>query len=306
MVCTLGRAMLWLAAWDTWGVSGGQLRSGTMVRVPLFCAKDLSSTLYSSFQGKNAVTRRRVDRWEHATPLHHTELVEAGVIPGVALAVISARLFHRNEAGGEAPAERGPGQATELSPITLHMPDGLPLMPDGLPDGNAQPVSTLTAVAPAALPGVASSSASASYVVPPYDPKLFPTVAEPKTTGPLGYWKRLSIPSIELGPDGPAKWWPQLQDSSYLMHNIIKETEAYDFSFNRGAIRTQSMQEWMHKLTNQLRREGVVKCAVAFSQFLQAQLPDAEWWLEGGSLIGAIRAPHEFIPWCVRPFGRSA
>jgi hypothetical protein len=277
-----------------------------MVRVPLFCSKDLSSTLYSSFQGKNAVTRRRVDRWEHATPLHHTELVEAGVIPGLALAVTSARLFHRNEAGGEAPAERGPGQATELSPITLHMPDGLPLMPDGLPDGNAQPVSTLTAVAPAALPGVASSSVSASYVVPPYDPKLFPTVAEPKTTGPLGYWKRLSIPSIELGPDGPAEWWPQLQYSSYLMHNIIKETEAYDFSFNRGAIRTQSMQEWMHKLTNQLRREAVVKCAVAFSQFLQAQLPDAEWWLEGGSLIGAIRAPHEFIPWCVRPFGRSA
>jgi hypothetical protein len=248
-----------------------------------------------------AATQRisqRVVRWDTAT-VELTEL-DADVIP----VVTASRL-------GATPAERR-GSGTELSPvfgsqddstlqkdIVVHMPDGLRrpdgllLEPDGLPDGNA-PSSTLAGVPPPPL----ASGGGTSYSVPAYDPTLFPTVAEPRTSGPLGFWKRLTIlSSIELAPDGPAEWWPQKQDSSYLMHNILRETEAYDSRFNRDAIRTESMRLWMHKLTNQLRREAIVKCAVAFEEFMQAHFPDAEWWLEGGSLIGAMRAPHRFIPW---------
>jgi hypothetical protein len=135
---------------------------------------------------------------------------------------------------------------------------------------------------------------------------MYPTVKEAKTTGPLGSWKRLPMPVIELGPDGPPQWWQYEQGWSYLDHNILKETERADPNFNRAAISTKSMHQWMHKLTNQQRREGIIACAVAFEQFMEAQLPDAEWWLEGGSLIGALRTPHRFIPWCAPRRASSA
>jgi hypothetical protein len=133
--------------------------------------------------------------------------------------------------------------------------------------------------------------------VPAYDPSVYPTFKEPTATGAVGNWKRLPMPSIQLGPDGPADWWPQRQSPIYLNHNLLTETEANDPSFNRAAIQTESMRVWMYKLTNQQRREAVISCAVAFERFMQAHFPDAEWWLEGGSLIGARRAPHKFVPW---------
>ena len=134
-------------------------------------------------------------------------------------------------------------------------------------------------------------------VVPPYDPRLFPTAPEARSTGPLGYWKRLPMPSIKLGPDGPALWWPQKQAPLYLKHNLILETETNDPSFNRDAIVTKSMRKWLYELTNQQRREAVISCAVAFERFMKGRFPKGDWWLEGGSLIGALRAPHRFIPW---------
>jgi hypothetical protein len=138
---------------------------------------------------------------------------------------------------------------------------------------------------------------AASYSVAAYDPVMFPTAREARTAGPLGYWKRLPMPSLKLGPDGPPEWWPKLQEGHYLKHNILNETSSDDPSFNRGAIQTESMLRWRNQLSNRQRREAIMQCAVAFEQFLNATLPDAEWWLEGGSLVGAIRKPHKFIPW---------
>jgi hypothetical protein len=119
----------------------------------------------------------------------------------------------------------------------------------------------------------------------------------PHTDGPIGYWKRLPLPRIALKPDGQKTWWPEQQSIVYLSHNIIVETLQYDHSFNRAAIRTSSMQRWMNKLTNKMRREAILECAVALKLFMRSHFPDGQWWLEGGSLVGALRKPHQFIPW---------
>jgi hypothetical protein len=133
--------------------------------------------------------------------------------------------------------------------------------------------------------------------VPRYDPSEYPTFPERKTAGPIGNWKRLPIAHIKLGADGPAEWWPQQEAPDYLRHSLLTETEANDVGFNRAAIQTESMRTWMYRLSNQQRRIAIISCAVAFEQFMQTQMPNAEWWLEGGSLIGAIRKPHKFVPW---------
>ena len=40
-------------------------------------------------------------------------------------------------------------------------------------------------------------------------------------------------------------------------------------------------------------------CAVAFSRFMRDKLPQSEWWIETGTLIGALR-DKKFIPCAAR------
>jgi hypothetical protein len=136
-----------------------------------------------------------------------------------------------------------------------------------------------------------------SVPLPRYDAKKFPTRPMPPSGGPIGYWKRLPIPQISLMPDGPKAWWPVKEDGLYLNHNILMETIEADFPFNRAAIETTSMNKWMNKITNKMRREAIMQCAVALEEFMRSHFPHAQWWLEGGSLVGALRKPHQFIPW---------
>jgi len=75
------------------------------------------------------------------------------------------------------------------------------------------------------------------------------------------------------------------------------ETGANDRHFNQKALETVSMHRWLHGLTNAMRRLAIVQCAVALQRFMDKEVPDGEWWLEGGSLVGALRPPHKFIPW---------
>jgi hypothetical protein len=130
-----------------------------------------------------------------------------------------------------------------------------------------------------------------------YDPRKFPTQIEARVSGPVGYWKRLPIPDVRLQKDGHASWWPQKQAINFLDHNILMETGANDPHFDQNAIETPAMHRWLHGLTNGMRRLAIIQCAVALQRFMDQNFPDGDWWLEGGSLVGSLRAPHEFIPW---------
>ena len=50
------------------------------------------------------------------------------------------------------------------------------------------------------------------------------------------------------------------------------------------------------ELSKEHRHQAIVKCLIAFSRFMRAELPSVQWWLDSGTLIGALRGG-KFVPW---------
>ena len=90
-------------------------------------------------------------------------------------------------------------------------------------------------------------------------------------------WLRLPLPKLSIPPLEPEAWSRQMTPKKgYAGHNL----------YHGGT----------DGVTNEARHRAVTGCLVAFSRFLRAKLPDAQWWLDSGTLIGALRTGR-FIPW---------
>jgi hypothetical protein len=99
------------------------------------------------------------------------------------------------------------------------------------------------------------------------------------TQAPAFSWLRLPFPNITIPPLEPATW------SNMLTRDPHRDYATHYLFHNKATT-----------MTNEQRHRAIVGCLVALSRYLRAELPSALWWLDSGTLMGAVRTGR-MIPW---------